>query len=540
MYLQDEDYDKASQLKLEIQRIRTSLATQLSAAGVYQRQQQQQQFADPLQALQQQMLQRTQPPQQQQQQLRSTTGSREREQAQQTAAAPDMRRSYSSALPSPANDSPRARVGGASINNFNLGSEGGGTANGFRTAAEAGSGEEHLTDVQQHSDGSSSAGASPASSAGHLMGAAAGGQKGGPSSSYAFGGQAAFGGECCDISNAVSSVDNRIHKSSNTPVTNICNNNDHHNTIALTPLLAAAAAVLRPSSRAIRPAPPDALERALASEVASVSSGSEGALPESRPLAAPSSSDTNAAAAAASSMAQLQQQRRVLAHDEEDGGPAAAAPAVDSDALPTTQPRNQIHGSGGGVHSDAHPPPPSNEQQAAQASSVDPEPLSAGVAASKEGGVLLDAFGEHAVRCAFSRTWSLREAELIKIASALPAAAAAAAASGGRAATEDLAGAILGLLTRSAGKDEKIAHVFVAGATKLLPAWLRAFPPAPGIAAGQQAPSSVGRAAGQPHAGGVTLAHLDGIVLVLADKLGDNVPRVRDAAVAAVLEVRVR
>lgn len=138
-----------------------------------------------------------------------------------------------------------------------------------------------------------------------------------------------------------------------------------------------------------------------------------------------------------------------------------------------------------------------------------PAPEALSPAAAKEAGPLIDLFGAYVAQCYYSRAWALREAALRKMAHDLPRIAAGGAPPGA------IMAACIGVCTAVTARD-KIAHVFVAAATQLLPALLTAAPPRRG---GDGAPGLESLAAG------------------LVDKLGDNTPRVRDAAMAALLSI---
>ena len=137
----------------------------------------------------------------------------------------------------------------------------------------------------------------------------------------------------------------------------------------------------RPASRAIRPAAPNALEQALAAD------GSRS--PET---AAPKIL-TKAARAAQ------------LAAEMKDESPfPASAPT-----MPSSE-----GGAGGGGR-----PDPSKLAGVENAADLPaPEPLSA--AAEKEAGPIIDLFGEYVAQCYYSKTWSLREAAVLKMALELP------------------------------------------------------------------------------------------------------------------------
>jgi hypothetical protein len=136
-----------------------------------------------------------------------------------------------------------------------------------------------------------------------------------------------------------------------------------------------------------------------------------------------------------------------------------------------------------------------------------PEPLSA--AAAKDAGPLIDLFGAYVAQCFYSRTWSLREAAVRKMALELPRIAASGAAS-----PSALFAAGASVATLVTARD-KIAHVFVAVATQLLPALLSAANLRRGEATGS----------------------IEGLMVGLVEKLGDNTPRVRDAAMSALVTV---
>lgn len=238
----------------------------------------------------------------------------------------------------------------------------------------------------------------------------------------------------------------------------------------------------RPVSRAIRPAPANALDIALAA--------AEGrAPPAPEPAATPvddgavSPSSTSAAAlrpAAAAAAAPSAGDERPLS------GSAATAAALPSE----------------------HPPP-----AAAGGDTPLPEPEPLSPVAERELGPLVPAFGEHTVRCVGSRSWQLREAGVTRLAAQVgPVLSAAPDAL-------PLASVLLNLAANIAAHD-KIAHVFVAAAGKLLPALLAACP-RPVLRA------LVG------HGSALEALAMD----LLERKLGDNVARVREAAVGAVLEL---
>jgi centrosomal protein CEP104 len=139
-----------------------------------------------------------------------------------------------------------------------------------------------------------------------------------------------------------------------------------------------------------------------------------------------------------------------------------------------------------------------------------PEPLSA--ALEKDSAPLIDIFGEYVVRCFYSREWHLREAALLKMAHEV---------NGGRASGPHTFSSCAGVLSTVMARD-RITNVFIAASSKLLPALLSVY-------AGH-GPEAVRR----PELATV----LEPVVAGLMEKLGDNTPKVRETAMAAIVEVR--
>jgi UvrB/uvrC motif len=188
----------------------------------------------------------------------------------------------------------------------------------------------------------------------------------------------------------------------------------------------------------------------------------------------------------------------------DDGGSASAAGGDD-----------ETSGAGGGGPAGYNGP----RADAVALSGVDgagdlpaPEPLTVG--AAKEAGALIDLFGMYVAQCFYSKHWSLREAAVKKMALELPKLASSQAAP-----PQAIFAACIHTATLVTAR-EKIAHVFVAVATQLIPSLLQAC----NLRRGE----AVGSGGGSP---------LDSLMLGLADKLGDNTPRIRDAAIAALLSL---
>jgi hypothetical protein len=134
-----------------------------------------------------------------------------------------------------------------------------------------------------------------------------------------------------------------------------------------------------------------------------------------------------------------------------------------------------------------------------------PDPLAPSV--EKEAAPLVEVFGEYVVRCLYSRAWSLREAAMLKMALELQSPHQHLARGPALAACATV---VQNALTR-----DRIVNVLVACSAKLLPAVAAAYAAASGGGAQQLA------------------ATLDPTVAVLMEKLGDNTPKVREAAVKA-------
>jgi centrosomal protein CEP104 len=145
-----------------------------------------------------------------------------------------------------------------------------------------------------------------------------------------------------------------------------------------------------------------------------------------------------------------------------------------------------------------------------------PDPLSA--TGEKEAGHLIDVFGMYLVRCFCSRAWSLREAAVIKMGIELPRLVSQAKLS--RVEALQLASTVVADIALR----ERIAHVFTAGAARFLPAAI------------QTAAESGG--AGGPAARRNDFAHaLDPVATAFVDKLGDNTPKVREAAISGLIDI---
>jgi len=141
-----------------------------------------------------------------------------------------------------------------------------------------------------------------------------------------------------------------------------------------------------------------------------------------------------------------------------------------------------------------------------------PEPLS--VSGEKENTQLIELFGSYVVRCYCSRTWSLREAALIKMAIELPKLVSTGALTRSEAFIVSC-----GIVCDIAQKD-RIANMFVCAVDTLLPAALQV---------------AVGSASTTLRRTELTNT-LDPVITAMLDKLGDNSAKVREAAVNAFME----
>jgi hypothetical protein len=119
-------------------------------------------------------------------------------------------------------------------------------------------------------------------------------------------------------------------------------------------------------------------------------------------------------------------------------------------------------------------------------------------------------FGEYVAQCLYSKPWQLREAAVSKMTLEVPTLA-------GKRGRHDVFAACMTIIAGVA-KSEKIAAVFTAATTKLLSAVFSA------------CARDVRKAEAQ--------SAVEPLFPLLVEKLGDNVARVRDSAVAAVIEVR--
>lgn len=184
----------------------------------------------------------------------------------------------------------------------------------------------------------------------------------------------------------------------------------------------------------------------------------------------------------------------------------------------------QAHSGHGGVStgqhmSSAHPPTgpqavhdgadPSRLAGVEGAASLTaPDPLS--VAAEKEGAPVLELFGEYVTRCLYSKAWNLREAAALKMALDL------------NANTVQIRGASLSsisaLISNILSRD-RIANVIAAVSSKLLPAVVSSF--VRGTGGGAAARAELATA-------------LDPSITNLMEKLGENTPKVREAAMKGV------
>ena len=280
----------------------------------------------------------------------------------------------------------------------------------------------------------------------------------------------------------------------------------------------AASTTHRPPSRPIRPAPPDALERAL------------------QQSAADGDRDDANTSATAKALSPPPRRQRPMAVDAVEA-PSMPRPQSPSEtAAATTTPEGADPSALSGVEGAASLPAP--------------DQLPSGVASSREIAPLIAAFGSYVTAAALSKPWALRDAAMVKMAlelaargtgvlpNATPSSATASATT-----ADELLSAVLTLVARTAdSRLEKISAVFSAAATRLLPAALKMLGPA--VVAGSRP-----RAQGVPHhtvvgaqhhgfgAGSASAVALDALLTALVDRLGDNTQRVREAAVAAVLEV---
>jgi hypothetical protein len=132
-----------------------------------------------------------------------------------------------------------------------------------------------------------------------------------------------------------------------------------------------------------------------------------------------------------------------------------------------------------------------------------PEPLTS--AAEKEAGPIIDLFGTYVAQCYYSKSWNLREAAVSKMAIELPTVV-------GNNSAAAVFSACIAIMVSITAKD-KIAHVFSAAMSKLLPSLL------------ESCTSGMRRAD--------MSTSLEVLVAGLVDKLGENTPRVREAAMTA-------
>lgn len=141
-----------------------------------------------------------------------------------------------------------------------------------------------------------------------------------------------------------------------------------------------------------------------------------------------------------------------------------------------------------------------------------PDPLSS--TGEKEAGHLIETFGMYVVRCFCSRAWNLREAAVAKMAIELPKLVAS-----GRLKRLEALSIACGVVADIALKD-RIANMFITAVDSLLSAALN-------VAVGNSS-QAVRRAD--------LTSCLEPVNLALLEKLGDNTPKVREAAVNAAVE----
>lgn len=136
-----------------------------------------------------------------------------------------------------------------------------------------------------------------------------------------------------------------------------------------------------------------------------------------------------------------------------------------------------------------------------------PDPLSA--AAAKDAGPAIDLFGEYVAQCLYSKPWQLREAAISKMAIEVPTLVT-------KRGTHDVFASCMTIIANVA-KSEKIAAVFSAATSKLMPVVFSA------------CSRDLRKAEAQ--------TGVEPLLPLLVEKLGDNVARVRESAVAAILEL---